>query len=209
VHHLLAARQSRGLLARLPVERDFVEAPPQVFEQWAWDPDTLASFATDSTGMAIPRETVRRMSAAREVLGDVRTRGRLFYAVLAYRLHRTAPATREELRALVADTAAEYEPLGFASDTHVHASFLHLLAYGPATYTYLWGEVLARRIAQVVSPSASTEGAHRFRTSVFERGAAAPARDLIGDLLGHESADVSALFESSVPVGAGAWGARR
>jgi len=45
------------------VQHDFVEAPSQLLEEWAWKPEVLQSFATDDKGTAIPSELVARMKA--------------------------------------------------------------------------------------------------------------------------------------------------
>src|SRR5690606_34322600 len=42
-------------------EWDFVEAPSQMLEEWAWDPAVLATFATDGAGTPIPADLHARV----------------------------------------------------------------------------------------------------------------------------------------------------
>ena len=45
VHHVLGGGQRYTRFSGVATEWDFVEAPSQMLEEWAWDPDVLASFA--------------------------------------------------------------------------------------------------------------------------------------------------------------------
>ena len=56
-----------GRLCGVATEWDFVEAPSQMLEEWAWDSDTLQRFARHhETGEPIPAELVDRMREADE-----------------------------------------------------------------------------------------------------------------------------------------------
>ena len=58
VHHVLAGGHAWTRFSGVATEWDFVEAPSQMLEEWAWDADVLQSFATDADGEPIPRELV-------------------------------------------------------------------------------------------------------------------------------------------------------
>ena len=45
LHHLFGGRQRFLRFSGLQTERDFVEVPSQLYEEWAWDPAVLADFA--------------------------------------------------------------------------------------------------------------------------------------------------------------------
>ncbi|MBW3535601.1 MAG: hypothetical protein KY453_10370, partial [Gemmatimonadetes bacterium] len=66
MHHVLGGRQRWVRFSGVATEWDFVEAPSQLLEEWAWDTDVLRSFATDADGEPIPADLVRRMRAADE-----------------------------------------------------------------------------------------------------------------------------------------------
>ena len=44
--------------AGVATEWDFVEAPSQMLEEWAWDADVLQTFATNADGEPIPADLV-------------------------------------------------------------------------------------------------------------------------------------------------------
>ncbi|MBC7910087.1 MAG: Zn-dependent oligopeptidase, partial [Pyrinomonadaceae bacterium] len=67
IHELLAGRQRWIGIAGISTERDFVEAPSQMLEEWTWDPATLATFAKHyQTGEPIPAALVKQMKRAKD-----------------------------------------------------------------------------------------------------------------------------------------------
>ena len=64
LHHVLGRPGEWTRFAGVATEWDFVEAPSQMLEEWAWDADVLRSFATDAAGEPIPADLVERMRAA-------------------------------------------------------------------------------------------------------------------------------------------------
>lgn len=93
VHHVLAGAQDWTRFSGVATEWDFVEAPSQMLEEWAWDADVLRSFATDADGRPIPRELVDKMRAAKEFGRGAHVRTQMFYAALSYQLHHRCPTT--------------------------------------------------------------------------------------------------------------------
>ena len=76
LHHLFAGRGRFLRFSGINTEWDFVEVPSQLYEEWAWDPDVLATFAKHhQTGEVIPTELVQKLREAEEygkALGVVR-----------------------------------------------------------------------------------------------------------------------------------------
>ena len=66
MHHVLAGRHEWVRFSGVATEWDFVEAPSQMLEEWAWDAAVLQLFARDADGTPIPTELVARMRAADE-----------------------------------------------------------------------------------------------------------------------------------------------
>ena len=64
IHHVLGGDQRWARFAGVATEWDFVEAPSQLLEEWAWDAGVLAEFATDEDGQPIPADLVARMRDA-------------------------------------------------------------------------------------------------------------------------------------------------
>jgi thimet oligopeptidase len=183
VHHVLAGGQRWARFSGVATEWDFVEAPSQMLEEWAWDAQILGSFALDADGTPIPAGLVERMRAAKEFGKGYFTRTQMFYAALSYRLHLERP---RDITAAVRELQARYDAFDYIEGTHFHASFGHLEGYTSAYYTYMWSLVIAKDLFAQFDPKDLFDPAvaHRYRDEVLARGGAADAADLVANFLG-------------------------
>jgi len=203
VHHVLAGRQTWARFSGVATEWDFVEAPSQMLEEWAWDPQILRTFATDADGTPIPTELVERMRAAKEFGKGVFVRTQLAYTAISYGLHRDRPVDQS---AAVHELQARYDLVRDLPDTHFHTSFGHLAGYTSAYYTYLWSLVIAKDLFSAFDPADlfAPEVAQRYRDRVLAPGGSKDAADLVADFLGRPFAfDAFAAWLDREPVAAG------
>ena len=183
VHHILAGDHEWARFSGVATEWDFVEAPSQMLEEWAWDADVLRSFATNAAGEPIPRELVAKMRAAKEFGKGTYARTQMFYAALSYTLHQDVP---EDITATLQELQAKYDVFGYVPDTHFHASFGHLEGYGSGYYTYMWSLVIAKDLFSAFDRDDlfATDVAHRYRDRILAAGGSRDAADLVADFLG-------------------------
>jgi thimet oligopeptidase len=183
VHHVLGGDQRWARFSGVATEWDFVEAPSQMLEEWAWDPEILSSFALDGDGNPIPAHLVQRMRAAKDFGKGYQARTQTFYAAVSYRLHLERP---QDLTGAVRELQASYDAFDYIEGTHFHASFGHLEDYTSAYYTYMWSLVIAKDLfAQFDSDNLfDPTVAHRYRDEVLARGGAADAAELVASFLG-------------------------
>ncbi|MEI2778001.1 MAG: M3 family metallopeptidase [Tetrasphaera sp.] len=183
LHHILAGAGEWVAFSGVATEWDFVEAPSQMLEEWAWDHAVLSCFATDADGRAIPAELVAKMVAAHEFGKGLQARTQMFFAAVSYYLHRDRPADHD---AFVADIQPRFDLLQRLPETHFQASFGHLDGYTSAYYTYMWSLVIAKDLfaafdrADLLDP----EVAARYRDRVLAPGGSKDAADLVADFLG-------------------------
>jgi thimet oligopeptidase len=183
VHHILAGGHEWARFSGVATEWDFVEAPSQMLEEWAWDADVLQSFATDADEAPIPQELVAKMRAANEFGKGTYARTQMFYAALSYTLHHNVP---DDITATVRDLQSRYDVFSYVPGTHFHTSFGHLEGYGSGYYTYMWSLVIAKDLFSAFDRSDmfATEVAHRYRDRVLAPGGSRDAADLVTDFLG-------------------------
>jgi thimet oligopeptidase len=183
VHHVLGGGQPWRRFSGVATEWDFVEAPSQMLEEWAWDADILRSFAVDADGAPIPVGLVERMRAAEGFGRSLGARTQMFYAALSYGLHAHTP---EDITAVVRDLQARYDMLDHIDGTHFPSSFGHLVGYGSGYYTYMWSLVISKDLfsafdrSDLFAPSV----ARRYRDEVLAPGGSRDAADLIARFLG-------------------------
>ncbi len=185
VHHILANGQRFAALAGIATEWDFVEAPSQLLEEWAWDPTVLRSFATNAAGEPIPEELVSRMRAADEFGNGIMVCVQTFYSAVSYRFHRDLPVDRTaELRRLQND----YSVFAYLPGTHFQANFGHLTGYSSAYYTYMWSLVIAKDLFSAFNPDDLFDEsvAGRYRDLVLAPGGGKDAAELVRDFLGRD-----------------------
>ncbi|MGZ8742619.1 MAG: M3 family metallopeptidase [Nocardioides sp.] len=183
VHHVLAGRHEWARFSGVATEWDFVEAPSQMLEEWAWDADILQSFATNKDGEAIPRELVEKMRAADEFGKGFHVRTQMFYAATSYYLHQQVP---DDLTTAMKELQAKYDLFSYVPDTHFHASFGHLEGYGSGYYTYMWSLVIAKDLFSAFDPQNmfDTDVSYKYRDKILAAGGSKDAADLVADFLG-------------------------
>jgi thimet oligopeptidase len=183
VHHVLAGRAAWTRFSGVATEWDFVEAPSQMLEEWAWDAAVLRTFATDAAGEPIPAELVERMRAADDFGKGYQARTQMFYAAMSYWFHHDRPG---DLTAAMRDLQARYSPFPYIEGTHMFAGFGHLSGYSSAYYTYMWSLVIAKDLFSAFDPADlfAPEVAARYRDRVLAPGGSRDAADLVADFLG-------------------------
>jgi thimet oligopeptidase len=183
MHHVLAGRHEWVRFSGVATEWDFVEAPSQMLEEWAWDPAVLRRFATDAEGRPIPEDLVVAMRAAEEFGKGFLARSQMAYAAISYWFHRERPT---DLTNGLQDLMQRYSLISLLPDTHFHAGFGHLEGYTSAYYTYMWSMVIAKDLFSAFDPDNlfAPEVAHRYRDTVLAAGGSRDAADLVEDFLG-------------------------
>jgi thimet oligopeptidase len=185
VHDILGGRQRFARFSGVATEWDFVEAPSQLLEEWAWDAGVLASFSGNADGEPIPADLVARMRTADAFGRALEVRRQLGHANVSYHLHVDRPADLQAETERLYAAASPVQPL---PGLHSYAGFGHLTGYGACYYTYQWSLVIARDLLSGFGDGLmDAAAAGRYRTEVLERGGSRDARDLVEAFLGRPS----------------------
>lgn len=166
-------------------QRDFVEAPSQMLEEWVWDAATLKSFARNERNETIPDELVNKMNRARNFGKGLQVRHQMFYAALSLNYYNRDPETLD-LDQVMIDLQKRYSPFPYVDDTYMYASFGHLDNYSAIYYTYMWSQVIAADMFREFKQNGlhNKTLANHYRNAVLAPGASRPAAQLIEDFLG-------------------------
>ena len=182
VHAVLGGHQRWQAYSGVATEWDFVEAPSQFLEEWAWNTQILQTFAHNDAGEPIPDELVAKMRAADTFGRALEERRQLGYTAVSYHVHvDEAP----DLDALTQSELRRYNPFLPMPSGHSQTGFGHLNGYGACYYTYRWSLVIARDLlsgfnGDLLDPAA----AKRYRERILEPGGSRDAADLVEDFLG-------------------------
>ena len=167
-------------------ERDFVEAPSQMLEEWMRDPKTLQTFARHyQSGEPVPTELVQRMRRANEFAKGLMVRRQMVYADLSLSIYDRDPAT-VDIDAMSAELVKRYQPFPYVDGTHFACAFGHLDGYSAVYYTYMWSLVIAKDMFSAFHPDNLLDPAvaRRYRMAVLAPGGSKPAAQLVQDFLG-------------------------
>lgn len=182
VHDILAGHTDWAPLSGIQTEWDFVEAPSQLLEEWAWDADVLAGFTANAAGEPIPADLVQRMQVADAFGRALEVRRQLGHANTSYRLHVERPV---DLATATEEIYASTSPVQPVRGTHSYAGFGHLTGYGACYYTYQWSLVIARDLLSAFGGNLMDPAvAERYRREILERGATRDASEMVESFLG-------------------------
>jgi thimet oligopeptidase len=184
IHGMIAGHQAWENAGWGELEWDFIEAPSQMLENWVWDYDTLARFASDESGKTIPKDLVERMNKARyfaEAYGDRRQLG-LSNISLTY--HSGPPEADLSAEAREADRPFAFIP--YPEGTHMQDAFGHLGGYSAFYYTYMWSKAISTDLFSRFEKEGlrNPATAAAYRDTVLAAGGSRPAAELVRDFLG-------------------------
>ncbi len=184
LHHMLGGRQRWATITGLNTEWDFVEAPSQMLEEWAWDGASLNTFARNAAGEAIPAETLKRMRRARDFGKGLWVSHQMFYAAVSLAYYDRDPRGLDTT-ALMRDLQAKYSQFKYVDDTYFQYSFGHLDGYSAIYCTYMWSLVIAKDLLSVFLAEGllNPAVARRYRQKILERGGSADAEVLVREFL--------------------------
>ncbi|MBQ4360896.1 MAG: Zn-dependent oligopeptidase [Proteobacteria bacterium] len=187
LHQLFAGRHHWAKQSGINCEWDFVEAPSQLFEDWAWDYDVLKRFAVNDKGEVIPKELVEKMKQADEVGKGVLNMRQISYAALSYNYHVADPDNIDLLK-IQSETFAKYSPFKPFDGDYTFASFGHLNGYSSMYYTYMWSLAIAKDLGQPFHANGllNVDTAHQYREKVLSVGGAQHASDMVHNFLGRD-----------------------
>ncbi len=185
MHHVLGGQQKWMRFSGVATEWDFVEAPSQIFEEWATDYATLARFATNAKGETIPKPLVEKMRKAKEFGKALWVRHQMFYASVSLGFHSRDPKGLDHDK-LVAEMMGKFSPYPFVEGTHMQNSFGHLNGYSAIYYTYMWSLVIAKDLFSRFEKAGILDKATAmaYRNAVLKPGGSQDAAKLVETFLG-------------------------
>ena len=188
LHAIFGGQGQWEPIAGTATERDFVEAPSQMFEEWVWDPKVLQTFAKHyQTGQPIPTELVQKMRRADAFGRALGIATQSFYSAVSLNIY-NRPPDQVVTDKVVAELEPRFTPVPPMPDSHMQTSFGHLDGYSAYYYTYMWSLVISKDMFSVfdknnlLDPTIAT----KYRDIVLAPGGTRPAKDMVHDFLGRD-----------------------
>ena len=165
------------------VARDFVELPSQIMENWAFQPEVLATYARHyETGEVIPEELVAKIEAAENFNQGFMTTELAAAAILDMKWHMLPSVEGIDPLAFEAQVCKEMGLIGEIIPRYRTTYFNHIFnsGYSAGYYSYLWAEVLDKDAFELFKEKGifDKETAMSFRRNVLEMGGSDEPMDL-------------------------------
>ena len=165
------------------VARDFVELPSQIMENWAFQPEVLATYARHyETGEVIPEELVAKIAAAENFNQGFMTTELAAAAILDMKWHMLPSVEGIDPLAFEAQVCKEMGLIGEIIPRYRTTYFNHIFnsGYSAGYYSYLWAEVLDKDAFELFKEKGifDKETAMSFRRNVLEMGGSDEPMDL-------------------------------
>ncbi|WP_085317754.1 M3 family metallopeptidase [Derxia lacustris] len=189
------------------VKRDFVEAPSQMAEEWAWQTESLALFSQlCKTCPQLSAAQIGKLQAARHFGNGIQYARQWLYASYDMQLYSGAPQDAGALWNRLEGAT----PLGHVADTWFPAGFEHIASGGYAAgyYGYLWSQVLALDMASTFRGGRMLDPAlgQRYRDEVLSQGGQRDPKLMVERFLGRPISNAAFLEELGAPVAPAAAG---
>ena len=169
------------------LEWDLIELPSTLFENWAWEKETLRKISGHyKHGKPIPENLLERIIGSRYSNQGYRYLARIVYSIFDQRIHSMGNANTAQVYA-----CAYKEVIGIHMNKNANpaARFHHIKEYGASHYCYLMSEVCSTDMYQsrfkkegIFNPKVGKE----FKAVVLENAGGKPANCLIKDFLGRK-----------------------
>ena len=172
--HGMLANTTYPSLSGTSVYWDFVELPSQVMENWCYEPEALALFATHyETGEIIPQHYVEKIKESASFLEGMATLRQLSFGILDMAYHGKSQ-TITDVKAFEKQAMEIASLYPDVEENCMSTSFSHIFqgGYSSGYYSYKWAEVLdADAFAYFQEKGIfNKEVATKFKDNVLSKG---------------------------------------
>jgi Zn-dependent oligopeptidase len=189
--HGMLANTTYPSLSGTSVYWDFVELPSQVMENWCYEPEALALFATHyQTGEIIPIELVKKIKESANFQEGMATMRQLSFGLLDMGWHGQDPSAITDIKAFETEQFADTKLYPEVKENAMSTSFSHIFqgGYSAGYYSYKWAEVLDADAFEFFQEKGifNKEVANKFKDNILSKGGTEHPVILYKRFRGHE-----------------------
>ncbi|TDE04476.1 M3 family metallopeptidase [Flavobacterium hiemivividum] len=189
--HGMLANTKYPSLSGTSVYWDFVELPSQIMENWCYEPEALALFATHyKTGEIIPIEFVQKIKESSNFQEGMATMRQLSFGMLDMGWHGQDPSTIKDIKTFETEQFAETQLYPDVKENAMSTAFSHIFqgGYSAGYYSYKWAEVLDADAFEFFQEKGifNKEVADKFKDNILSKGGTEHPMTLYKRFRGHE-----------------------
>ena len=171
------------------MERDFVEAPSQMLENWIYEKEVLAKLSGHykNTSQSLPDYLIEKLIAAKNANTGILHLRQIFFATFDQIVH-TIDSDQIDTQSIYHRTRKMITGFEEIEGTNGAASFGHMVGYDSQYYGYLYSQVFSADMFLefkkfgVLSPLVGK----RYRDIILSRGGEMESMDSLIEFLGRE-----------------------
>jgi len=173
--HGMLANTTYPSLSGTSVYWDFVELPSQIMENWCYEPEALALFASHyETGEIIPIEYVQKIKESASFQEGMATLRQLSFGLLDMAWHGQDPTNIIDLKTFETEQFANTQLYPDVKENAMSTAFSHIFqgGYSSGYYSYKWAEVLDADAFEYFQEKGifNAEVAKKFQDNVLSKG---------------------------------------
>jgi peptidyl-dipeptidase Dcp len=189
--HGMLANTTYPSLYGTSVYWDFVELPSQIMENWCYEPEALALFATHyQTGEIIPIELVQKIKESANFQEGMATMRQLSFGMLDMGWHAQDPSNIKDIKAFETEQFSETQLYPDVVENAMSTAFSHIFqgGYSAGYYSYKWAEVLDADAFEFFQEKGifNKEVATKFKENILSKGGTEHPMILYKRFRGHE-----------------------
>jgi peptidyl-dipeptidase Dcp len=189
--HAIFSQVKYEALSCTNVYWDFVELPSQFMENYATEPEFLATFAYHyQTGEPMPEELIRRIRESRNFQCGYACCRQVSFCLLDMAYYTLSTPLTQDIRSFESQAWERAMVLKTLDDSCMSVRFGHIMSggYSAGYYSYKWAEVLDADAFSVFQQEGifNTDTAARFRREILSRGCSEHPMTLYKNFRGQE-----------------------
>jgi len=200
VFHQVCTEAKYSRFSGTSVERDFVEAPSQMLENWCWEKEVLRRISSHNVHkVPLPDHLLEKMIRAKNANVGLHNRRQLFFGKFDMFIHTRANAG--DLDTLYGDMRTKITHIKNTAGTNGAAAWVHIFSgYDASYYGYMWAEVYSCDMFSLFSKAGVMDKTlgKRYRDVILKKGGTLDGMDLIKEFLGREPSPSAFLQQKGI-----------
>lgn len=194
--HSMCALTNYSRFHGTAVERDFVEAPSQMLENWCWNKGVLKRLSRHyKTGEPMPEDLIERLIKTDKFMAGLGNLRQIFFGLFDLTIHSMQsdlklPTGDASINELYARLKEEISLIGQPAEVFPAASFGHMMGgYDAGYYGYLWSKVFS---SDMFASRFEAEGLDNpvpgrdYRRAILQPGGSRDGNESLKEFLGRD-----------------------
>lgn len=200
VMHQICTRAKYILFSGANVERDFVEAPSQMLENWVWEEEPLHRMSKHyETGEPIPDELIQNLKKSRKANAGIFNLRQILIGQFDQIIHTQPEADTEKI---LEKLSLELMEIPNTPGTNFSSAFNHVVGgYDAQYYGYLWSEVFSMDMFDTRFKKEgimNSKVGKDYRNFILAPGGSLDANEMLHNFLGREPNEKAFLISKGL-----------